>query len=587
MIQNLILPEKDELNISWQNRLALCNGYTNVCQFLGRYVDKKLGQSIQIVDDRIPFPLFYKNLRLEIPMYSLFDSVSLIRSYASVYNPIKTLRILMETFYRIYDYSFMANSNNRAYEIIAPKICPICWKEKQIIYKSHNLQGVKVCKTHGVPLLMYEMKKRTYNRTGTSLFNLESYSAITVSNIENELDYAKYAAKFAESKFDFTKGDLYQFLSAKHDFYERHPSRFWNEGFSFETLIGFLMTNYPDITDFARVMKEYTTFPPDESFYRKEGFTLMSPSLNNYVQLSCQKCGSDIITTSWAIKSGFGCPCCDSGKEHRELAEIIVSKYSNGKYKLVSYESAKNITLKHCCGATKTTTLSNFLSHLKLCKNCEARFVIGKSYSKRHKVQFDETKFELVGSKSGYMKIWRCKKCGRVFQYTPSMLRKRNACPICAKEQKMHESMDSQCSGKFEILRYPTIEDESVKLKCLNCGYKFEDIYRNKCLRKLTGEKLSREKYYICPACHEIYSITASQVKDLIKKYYKPGQEFSITDIKKREEIGHSNTYIVNSKLHYLVKLGVLRNTSIGRFILVESQKDDKCEENPKKQKEN
>ena len=109
MLGNTILPEDNELEISWLNRLAKANGFKSHIDLMLFYMrgnrhTNHIRYSTQ-VDDRMPFYELYNNLDTKLSAAEIFEKVTLINSIAPTLTNIHVFFIYNSAIYRCFGFT--------------------------------------------------------------------------------------------------------------------------------------------------------------------------------------------------------------------------------------------------------------------------------------------------------------------------------------------------------------------------------------------------------------------------------------------------------------------------------------------------
>lgn len=529
-LPNYIPPKEDEMLISWLYRLKDANALPNYNDLF----NKKKELKICTVDDKINFIRIYKRIASNIPMDVLYDKLTLYRGMCPAYPAFKNLTVLMSSFYADYGYTFGEFNHFRSYSENI-KICPECYKEDQIFHLSHNVPGVNVCTKHKIPLQQYIMSQNDRNKN--SIFNLEKYKPIEINDIEKELKYAKYAIDFFNRKYDLNKRDMFVILMNNKGYTNDHNYRLSRDGFNYKKLIDILMKYYPDINDFDKDAKEFEKVTVDEKYFNEKGFEVLSPIRNNFVYLR-HSCGAEFITNVWAIENGFGCPKCDSNLELIDKLKPAIEK--NGKYKLISFGCSYNknaIRVRHNkCGYERNISYAEWVCDERPCPKCrDGLKIVPKTINGKHVLvaqcengMIYGTRFKNYSSDNleylGYITKtkrykYKCKECGTI-QYSSTF--ETSICHRCKIEKRMRKFVNN-LKYKFEVLKYPTYDKRTAKLKCIKCGNELEvDVYKNGC---------RNVKIIVCPKCRYCPAIKCETIMEIISNKYKVGDTFNCEDL--------------------------------------------------------
>lgn len=565
-------PEPGEILASYITRLSEANGFSNPAEFVACYMTHATayGQlhNWQIIDDRLPFKSFYDSLSLNIPMYQLYDMLTLINVYGAAFHSFKQFRVYYEAFYKPEGYS-MPSGTQKTDVIIRPRICPVCFKEKRIILKGHNLDGVTVCTEHRIPLLELKMRKKQYDHPNMLLE--DNYKPISVIDMEQELQFAIYAEKFLLLAPDITKSMLYDFLENEYGYFNRWKADFMYAGFK-ET-IRTIMQLCPSFEEFKTNIQKYAVCNYDASFYKNSGFTLQSPIKNNLVQVKCNKCGTSFITNSWAISKGFGCPHCEKDIPLFDRMEKIVDIYGDHEYKLLSLEGPR-MKIQHTCGRVINKSICEYLGYKSTCL-CELKQKQVKTLMERNPIRLDIPGITYLGhSKTIKDGHFRCDVCGREFIRHISTIRSTKSCPLCKAEERMRDSVDQMVGDRFTVIRYPTVDNKTVTLRCSCCGQQFTTEYRNTHLQKMENSKRSTQKPYMCPNCYTDQKMSSKDLLNEIRASFPPLSSITTDDILHIPSISQlaanqGNNYVLQ-KIYRLYHTGRLIKTDRGKYKIPE-----------------
>ncbi len=572
-LPNIVLPEDGELLISWILRLAIANGFSNIATFVNEHMYGSPGYQLSIIDERLPFSKLYNSLGLDIPMWELFDRVSMVPRIGPFYTDFKTWATYHSSFYKPFGYTFPVKASMVSSSLIRPRICPICWKENQIMWQKHNFPGVTVCPDHGVPLLEYHLKKARYDHK--NLLDLSSYVPLQADDSERELEISKYIVDFSERRYDISKEKIYLFL---YDYIDPNPrylnGRKMRDGFGLYEGCIKIMSMFPDLNELDKILQEYITIPDKEEISRL-GYDLISPPKFNRLELKHRKCGTDFISNYKSIVDGFGCPCCSAKKSDFAKVKNIVDKKSSGKYKLISLEPRARMNIRHSCGSIKNIRISDWISYMPACTGCdEARKKSDRARIHNRVKTRSNGKLIFIKKLKHGLNEYQCTVCGRTFSAYDSSFRERPFCRYCEEEKNMKKKVDKQVSGTLSVVKYPSNEDRNVILHCSVCDEDFSAPFRNlsgQVYRNGDGTVSSHMPTYRCPICGVTKNKKVGKVYRIIKEHF-PDRPFKVCELRQFFDEPF-NPY---SFVELMLKKGLIRKAeyphSLGWYTIVEKK---------------
>lgn len=392
---------------------------------------------------------------------------------------------------------------------------------------------------------------------------------IDSAEFERSLIYTTYAFQYLQLSPDMTKHMLYDFLAKEFDYYNPHVYNFIKNTDS----IKLIMKYCPDFEDFQKRVENYAGCPYDETHFENQGYQVISPIKNNLIQLRCKKCHTEFITSVWAINNNIGCPRCIADIPQFDLMSNIVQAYGNDEYKLLDIQGP-NLKLQHSCGKESTKRISQFFAHKTYC-TCESARHGRKRHIERQPKNLEIPGLEYLGRVDTIRKgRFRCKKCGRTFVRQIENLKDSDSCPLCKKEKNKREATDYLVKDTFTVMRYPSIENNTVKLKCNKCGHVFEEKYV-----RISREKIERGignsmNQYVCPVCMQSEKIYAQDILAVIRSKFEPSSIVSTSELLLIPQLHdlaskYGNNYVYN-KIRRLCDTGRLIRINKGVYQIPE-----------------
>ena len=209
----------------------------------------------------------------------------------------------------------------------AVRICPECMREELAdmgffyYHREHQLDGVTVCRKHGVQLMQYSGVHAGAFSEGLKLDEIESGEDISL-----RLDYAKFAA-------DILKGNLSQA--------------------QIRDTAAQMLTACDRKSELAKPLKKLTRravkLPVDRAealaAFKSKGLSLISDfSEDNPVVVKCD-CGHEFISSAKAVLAGFGCPVCDRGRSDMDILSDTIRFFCGEGYALDSFDGTNSIEM--------------------------------------------------------------------------------------------------------------------------------------------------------------------------------------------------------------------------------------------------
>lgn len=235
------------------------------------------------------------------------------------------------------------------------------------------------------------------------------------------------------------------------------------------------------------------------------------------VLFKCKICGHEWEAQARSMLRGLsGCRKCAGSYSYSNEEFLQKLEKINPDIEPLDKYTKNNVKIRlKCkkCGYVWTTTPNKLLSSKTGCSKCAGQVKM-KTEDLREKLKEWNPNIVLLGEFGGVdVKTQvKCKICGNVWESTPSHLKERRGCPICARKyltslyvkskEKFIEEM-KKIDPTIEIIGEYVNNRTKIKCRCKDCGNEWEATPSN--LLKYRG----------CPAC------SASKGEKFIAYYLK------------------------------------------------------------------
>lgn len=563
---NILLPQIGETYISWLIRLAQANGFSDPRPFLNRYVKKDEGFNLSCIDDRLPVKGIFGRLDLDMSLLDFYSLFAMTPKIAPFMTDLAINSVYLKSFYEPYGYEIPFKASTVSGIMIRSKICPECWKENQMILQEHNYDPqIKVCARHGIPLMELQLKKGFYNHK--NLLDLSDYQTLEVEDLEAEIRLSEYIKRFAEKNYSLTRKEMYRFIYRNIE-----PNsnllrdRKIRDGFGLYEGCRRIMAKYPNPDVLDDLLQPYL-IRIDETKIQQMGFELLSSISCNCISVRHKKCGEEFITSYGAITDGYGCPCCDKDKDSFKKVSDLIRFKSEGSFTLKTMLPKTTVEIVHTCGTAKKITLVNYLGYTPECTGCsEYRKKQDAARSRNLVFRKSEGKLEYVGQVGRNRKKYKCVVCGRTFDLNNNTFNVEGFCRLCKEEEEMKKKIDKQLENKpdLKVIRYPTIENKTVRILCTNCDEPFDYPYRN-----ISGYTYNNSKpnkridAYNCPICSYSIHKKNGRLYKLIKEKFTD-RPFTVAEVNRiSSEYYRNSSFRVLMKKNLIRKVGTVKKTQV------------------------
>ena len=415
--------QPDELLYSWMSRLARANGFERLNDFFDVYVWPEL-RDTKKKNQKICYDIRHDLYEFCESLDGLYEPLELFQK-ASMFCGISPL---MSRSHASQHIGLMARRGDETKTLSIPKnmltdlaVCPKCQQEDleaigdYVIYRAHQMPGVKVCYKHGCRLEKYiEIESEAPD---TEEIELDSSS-------EDEKDAFAYAV-FCHDMLQ--SGLQCDFRSFKKLIFSKELQTYTNH----EKVLSQLMQQFGAVEE---VKKSLTLVSQKAEFENaaEDRFTLLSPWREDVIELKCNTCGRRFITSPYRIISGWGCPSCDSVFSETEIFQRLFDTQNDGTYTLLSpfKGMSENITIHHItCGKTKEMLARNYIIENMRCE-CENR--IPEEQARNAIETAGNGEFELISYEGSSKPIQlRHLKCRRFFCWDYHSFLKKPGCRLC------------------------------------------------------------------------------------------------------------------------------------------------------------
>lgn len=538
-IPRLINPAEDEILYSYLVRLSDANAFSYFADFIGSYLrpnsDMKLakyfvqydantvaGQLLRFLPDSINPAEFYLQ-------HSIYPAIAPLRSKQQQTHIINLAEGRQEQYPRL-----VTKINSMIPEL---HVCPECMKEDVKRYgfwyyhRMHQIEGVKVCCRHSIPLHIYKGNGNHVFDSGAPFEEIKDIQS-------KDHEYARFACDFLNAGYDtdifgtaravFKRVQELGYDTASYDRLEEDIADkgyryFFSKNVRKILKIDLISPQYikdPDIISlllalFGNASEVGKYLPKEDPTDRNRfadsilAYTLNGKYRNTIVSMISDVTGRMFITTPSGFLSGWKDPELDMGVSEDDKIREIFDMTSDGKYDYITPFNGMNdkITLRHleCHNTTDTftTTPRGFLEEGVRCI-CENRIMFNEAAEMIRKCgDFELVQYETADRDC----IIRHLSCGKTFIVN---FRKFIKNPYCRAEKPFERTYKSfrqeikNLTGREYTLTGSYVDKNTkVTIKHNVCGGETEYLPRH----FLDGQR--------CPFCSR--EIPEKEFPDMVK----------------------------------------------------------------------
>lgn len=420
------------------------------------------------------------------------------------------------------------------------RLCPQCLQEdiaeygEAYFHRAHQLEGVRCCYKHNVPLMEYRKP-----RSRTAGYDLQDYTELLTGPQEQALQYARYAKDLLDAKLGVNLKEIQQYMlrrgfglgmssiTQSNLFIlgqnESWPKEyFYGEYVSPTKFLPILMVLAPSVEQLKSQLNE-------------------SQLIDEYL---C-KCGNICYQGSWAHKNRLRVCHCMPYNDSNEMFVDMVKKIKGDAYEVCEefHSIMTPIEILHRkCGHVQKYSPRNLLYGTGACP-CE--YIITSAEAAKKVAEISG--FQLVHYKStNEPVIIRAEECGHEFSCNFHKFLKSPFCRICQPKNMTPESYETRVQGlvgnEYTVVEPFVGQGHKVGIRHNLCGkvqyYKpsaFLDGQRcKKCGCTVSGDKLNQ---YLQQYSHGRYEITESIENGLIIRDNETQRTIRLTSVKILQEI--------------------------------------------------
>lgn len=488
-------PISDELLISHIYRLYTANELSFEC-FKGLFDGVVSG-----FDIRFDLAEFHRLLSLKgVNMADIFGGTTIF-GYDAVFMRREQQIRFLET--------YSSRKNNLFYAFSAVggshgtvNLCPECIRESRkeygcnILYRAHQLNRVKVCHKHHVPLYIFNTGKTDFADFAEAEDIIEQCQKILINDtdIDTEVSFAEFSKKILDAGFNIDIDDLKQIISVKLKDLGYGLNVVGNSSLADSFVEDFSSSKYSvllvdNVEKFSRLLSLREVKSSDMvvllMFLYNCNFEQFSSDVRNYIGRKgyskdllavhkCPDCGSEYLQTSSYKKLGGLCPVCyDSAANTKSIFDVV----SGGEYEYFGDFcdfSEKNIIRHVSCGKTLKSSLSRFLFNGSRCE-CQGKL----SFDNVRKQIESSGEFQLLQYKNTNSDIEVLhRQCGRTIKTNYINFLRHMGCSYCRDNDRKDfaKAVRELTGDEYEVLGDYINIATPVSMKHKVCGRTFDVI---------------------------------------------------------------------------------------------------------------